>query len=394
MKYWMGLVLAGCALVAIEELPPEAPSLASRPAPTATRKRMQVLRSEVQQTQALIQRLRWADSLPARLASEADHGRAVGAPPEIQDSAVAGIRRRLSREWTSLSTVDPHVLFGYYVQFRDQGEAPGVPTAPLSSSVPETMAGTVGGRPYCVTLALIARRDLARPMYARVMAPYRSESLYGLIGACRPFVEFGLPGPRIAEWLKDGGIAFAQADAAAQPDNPLTRAFRSWRPVPESAMWWTIPSSDVVLDGCFAGRSEMCRRIALGALQGVDAFGTHHDDGAARFVTERAPFYRVGDAHAMTAFGYPGRYLLADLERAYGPDEFRRFWTSNEDVPQAFQDAFGMDMGDWIVQWARANLYHYRAGPSLPRSAAGGGLLLLALCGTIAGAWATKRRVA
>ncbi len=396
MKYWIGLVAVGCALVAIHELPPEAPYFSARPLPTATHRRMETLRTEVQRNQALLQRLRWTDSLSTLLLKDAQGGVAVGGPAWLPERIRHDIRQRLMGEKARLRPADANVLFGYYVQPWNQSAAPDVPTAPLDGPAPETLAGTVDGQPYCITLVLTKGRLVRDGRYVGIFrGAWSAGPMSSTMGACRPFVQFGLPGPRIADWLKKGGIAFAQA---ATPPAQSDAGMPPWMAAPRPTTWRTLGSPHVLLDGCFSGHEDACLHVALEGLPRTGLPGTAPgnsvDDAVARFVTARTSFYRVGGAHWLSAFGFPSRYLLSDLERQFGPKAFGRFWTSQENVPQAFHDAFGMKMGDWLAQWARANTYHYRSSPSLPRDAAVGGFLLLAVCGAIAGAWATKRSVA
>jgi len=392
MRHWIEVVAVGCALVAIGQLPPEAPGAVVRPAPTALAGRRHQLGMDVERTRALLQRLRWADSLPPLLASGATGGVDVGGPPELADSTLMGIRDRVEVERGELGVIDPDMLFGYYIQFPDQGapSAGGVP--PLGAG---NMAGTVDGRPYCITVTRISRNLLATGIYARhpQITPYAPGSRTGLLGACGPFVQFGLPGSHVAAWLKNGGIAFAYGGDPASSALPDLWLPRSTVPAFARTEMRTIPGPALHLDACLAGRDSACLEIALRGAQDVGSPGASSSDSVARFVANRSPFYLLRAGRQTSSFGEPGLYLLADLEREFGPAAFRRFWTSNQDVPTAFRNAFGLDMGHWLVRWTADHVYHYRAGPSLPRSAVAGSILLVLLCGGIAGAWATRRSV-
>ncbi len=407
MKHWLGLAVAGCALVAIHELPPRTMEYGSRPAPTPTMTRVQRLTADVYRTEGLYQRLRWADSLPALLAADARDGVAVGGPPQLGDSVLAAIRDRVAAERAQMGPLDPEMLFGYYVQPAEQDAPSGLRGVPYQSSFPETMAGTVDGRPYCASVAVVDGAQLSDAFYVkdRFMSPNALGSWRAFLGACRPFLRFGLPGPRIAAWLKRGGISFAEGGTAAATDEAVTfystpkghtlMAIAQLHGAASGESWasrWTIPGPDLPLDRCLAGRADACLQLAL--HEPASRLDAVFSDATDSFIADRSPFYRVGGAYTAWVFGYTERYLLADLQQQFGPAAFQRFWTSDEDVPTAFHDAFGVDMGTWLVRWTRANLYTYRAGPSLPRSAAFGGFILLVLCGAIAGRWATKRRVA
>ena len=92
-------------------------------------------------------------------------------------------------------------------------------------------------------------------------------------------------------------------------------------------------------------------------------------------------------------FRFEGRYLLADLEREFGPEAFTRFWTSDADVPVAFEQAFGMPLETWIMGWVESTAFTRTPGPGMPFSAKLGGLLTLMLFAAIVGAWARGRTV-
>ncbi len=48
----------------------------------------------------------------------------------------------------------------------------------------------------------------------------------------------------------------------------------------------------------------------------------------------------------------PGEWWLSDLIRDQGREKFARFWTSSASFEQAFQVAFGEDLGAWTHRWS------------------------------------------
>ena len=89
-----------------------------------------------------------------------------------------------------------------------------------------------------------------------------------------------------------------------------------------------------------------------------------------------------------------GSYLLADLEAEFGPDAFQRFWSSEEDFEVAFERAFGIGSGEWMVGWTRGVSGSFPATPRLARSASSGSMLLIGVLLGLAYVRARKRLLA
>lgn len=75
-------------------------------------------------------------------------------------------------------------------------------------------------------------------------------------------------------------------------------------------------------------------------------------------------------------------------------EALRAFWTSEDAVETAFETAFGVSVEMWVMSWIDRNFDEIRRGPALTQSARFGGLLVIMLCGLIAGLWGRGRRVA
>ena len=50
-------------------------------------------------------------------------------------------------------------------------------------------------------------------------------------------------------------------------------------------------------------------------------------------------------------FGSRQSYLLAERVHSLGREQFARFWTSNETVPKAFEQAAGESLDKWTSHW-------------------------------------------
>jgi hypothetical protein len=92
--------------------------------------------------------------------------------------------------------------------------------------------------------------------------------------------------------------------------------------------------------------------------------------------------------------GYFDAHMIADLANEFGRERFQRFWTSEAPLAEAFEDAFGVDMGEWNLQRVSELVEIRRAGPAVRMGEGVGAFLLFSLFAVIAGAWARRRRVA
>ena len=59
-------------------------------------------------------------------------------------------------------------------------------------------------------------------------------------------------------------------------------------------------------------------------------------------------------------------YALSDLVVEFGTDRFAAFWTSEQPVPEAFTDAFGLSLSEWLQKWAVNQFGPIRNGPGVP----------------------------
>ena len=85
--------------------------------------------------------------------------------------------------------------------------------------------------------------------------------------------------------------------------------------------------------------------------------------------------------------------FLSDLLIDMGPERFGRFWTSSGELEVAFEDAFGVAIENWTMQWARSQIGVPRRGPSAPR----GSVVLSLIVGVVfvggGAAYASRREV-
>ncbi|NIP82261.1 MAG: hypothetical protein GWM90_24795, partial [Gemmatimonadetes bacterium] len=82
-------------------------------------------------------------------------------------------------------------------------------------------------------------------------------------------------------------------------------------------------------------------------------------------LTREGPVAHVESPFPDEAFAGLDRTILGALLTEFGPDSFRRFWTSDDDVGSAFQAAFGLPAGDWVHRWVTERLGVVEAGPGV-----------------------------
>jgi hypothetical protein len=139
---------------------------------------------------------------------------------------------------------------------------------------------------------------------------------------------------------------------------------------------------------CLAGEASACERV----LTSEDEMRAWNASIEAT-IEEASPLAHATRYYPNPLFTHEERYMLADIERAFGPDAFARFWTSDADVPEAFQDAFGTSLGSWVRDWAQERVGVHRAGPALRAGAPFWIVLTLMLFGAAATLAGTRRRV-
>jgi len=389
MKSWIGLVLAGCALVAVATLPPRAPRIDGRATSSAAERRAAALGSEVRRDHELLKRLRWQDSLPPLVIRRAVDGVAVVAPRQFPDSVLAAIRSQVMDEKKELGRTDPDVLFGYVFQPNDQSAQPGIHTRATYGPWPDVMAGEAEGHPYCLAVVEVGRRTLDRPDGLRnSMRWYLGSHRTEMMDVCRLVLRYGLPGTHVTSWLKAGASSFALSQGRASG----ARVWRTqWNGTSSAvlAQWLAHLSPSGPLRACLARRTEACLREA----RVIHPQDSSRSVAIGVFIQTHSDFLRASSPGS-PPFSLAGGFLFADLEREFGSDAFGRFWRSNKSVQRAFHDAFGMNMDTWLLRWTARNLPTYRPGPSLAGMTTLGFLLLLGLCGGAAAVATARRSVA
>lgn len=427
MKHWIGLTVSGLALIAAWKLPPEV--LSPRPAqfqlPEETRYNR--LKGELTEASEIVTRLRLDRAISQEVLREESGGFAVLYPEGVDEAelkariealggTLEGYRRGtwdgperetivaltkvtfsdearrafedgLRREVQGLDRRSD-VAFGYaFVDPRRFAVDTHAPPRRLGSI--ETYVGVREGRAYCMrvqTDSWFDDNDLIRA--SRAFDGSRWQTGVSTLAYCRPFVRFGMPGPHILAWLRDGALNFtARSPDVVDREGPETIRRRRYFGVESRANFGGFRGQSIEVDRCLAGIPEGCTRTF------TDPAILRGGDGGLRIV-DATNALGLGTLGWNTPFGMWDDYLLGDLEAEFGADAVAAFWTSDRPVAEAFKDAFDTELGDWAVTWVERQFGIQPPGPRLSRTAALGGLLTVMLMGAWAGAWARRRTVA
>lgn len=253
-------------------------------------------------------------------------------------------------------------------------------------------AGTVEGRPYCATV---------RSAYAyRSVFHHAREDQAHPLQLCRFWARYGPPGSEVDRWIRAGAAHFMTFERDRMPsylEELLAREAR--RGLFGSLEMEERVQAPAPTEACLDGRFDVCGALLLDTLR-WDRLAHRRAGHVGEWWTAFDSVRAVSSAFAATAtsdgaepFGLATPLLMHDLERAMGPERFRRFWTSELPVEQAFEEAFEERPGEWVHGWLTGYFGTHRAGPRLEASAVGFGLLLMVLAAGVAVGLARRREV-
>jgi len=383
MKHWLGVVLLGVGLIAAWLLPVDY-RMTRRARPEVVdpvQERFLGVQHEVLVEAGRLSRLRRLDSLTALLEPPSVAGSpvTVGLPPGLPPDEVAVFEARLGREvqeHASIAAAD----VGVFVILVPPPEAPGALRRERQAD--EFYAGEHRGRPYCMAVRVAweeSRGILVRGGWDGSMGPGGPS----VTGPCAYFLRYGAPGPRVAEWLRDG--SFERGSRRAVSTAWIEDRVQERMPFGMS----TFASWDVSIPGqrCIRGELEVCRDIFLHPERGELTVAGRIARGVPElWLTERT--------NPRRAFALADLALFADLEEEFGGERFARFWTSEKEVTAAFEEAFGLSPERWIRGWGSGYYGTEWRGYEAGLGHWGVTLLLVAAALTIAAAAAHRRQVA
>lgn len=209
-----------------------------------------------------------------------------------------------------------------------------------------------GGR--CAAIAHLGKESTNPRQIAGVLESEVAAQQF--LGPCAFYRAFGVPGHEVDSWLRERGWAFAREatwQQRAQPVN-LTAELFGMAPSPIETLLSVGTSLPLLVEmsapavGCAAGYLAECGRTSRGWQPRARPAMWRGN-----ILVRNYPNLSLESNYYMSHFGFGRREssLLADMVRTLGPERFRRFWTSSEQVPIAFEKASGESLDRWTSRW-------------------------------------------
>jgi hypothetical protein len=196
-----------------------------------------------------------------------------------------------------------------------------------------------------------------------------------LLGPCAYYAAFGTPGPFVRRWLINGGWQYALEGSWTKA--PLLGEILEDSSIfkgPSRAMNYLNVESGAA--ECIKGALDRCERaVATRPVMRVQQ----------RISGLTAPFTLGRQRYYAGLIGYQAGDFLADAVRELGHERFRKFWTSTDSLPAAFERATGERWGAFIQRWMIMRYGEVHPGPRMSGYAVvtSSILVLLALAATM-----------
>lgn len=266
---------------------------------------------------------------------------------EWRDSARQGsLARALRQAWGDLGLDVTKVAVGVVVLdratirewARGLSLPPGEPVA--FYVLPDSLAPT-----SCVAMVLAPPTRSRAPQDLRAIART-------WFGPCAYYARFGIPAPRVRQWLETRGLDLARIpdwSREGEPRPPLPGLLPSGPG--KSWYWWSLYLMPSSAAGCLAARAARCRAAV--------AFGDGVPSAvAATFVPQLDQQWRL-DRQYLPG----GERFLGAVVREVGARRFQEFWRTTLPVDSALTIALGHPVGEWTARWERSVAAPPRFGP-------------------------------
>lgn len=376
LTHWLATVALSWVLIAAWRLPLDSVRPGSRTF-SEEEVRHRELEGELRLARTALDQVRRANRLPGEVLAPGEDGVTVSIP---EDDAVTAQERMRLRDMvrSEVPQLDPGMRVAYAYDTGTAGES-GLSMAQLFRV--ETYLGVDARGPYCIQVVVTRPGSLSGVVHEDLEGGGWSRWTRSLLGPCTFYAEYGIAGDGIQEWLDAGGVNFAFGSRDEQTLRWPTPPRRSFLGVGLSGR------GGLDVERCLTGQPEVCEAVFL---RPRDADPTLRGQSA---LAIRSPVFFAGSARS-GPFPAENWFLLDDLEREFGRDAFQRFWTSGEDVRSAFQAAFGVDLGEWLIRWLDNGPGIEPATPAATLASTLQGLLTIALMTGLATAWQWRRQVA
>lgn len=363
IKHFAGLVAAGFALVAIWTLPPETDFRETWSLDRAEEVRLNRLERALRDQGEILRRVQWAEALTPRIVEDGTEPAQIILPEAhgLAETQTQRLQAMLDRDIAAL-TGEPQMRFALAWVDKESGHYPGMGIGGRPRT--EYYAGSRDGEAYCLTLHATDPESVVRYVSAYLTDGPRRAPATNLMGLCGWYVEYGTPSASIADWITQGAAVFALERGEAEDIRTYPTRFVF------GGRWDRLP---IQTQGCQAGSLEACTKVFLDPKVGSSIQQRYE-----RIFEESPLTWSAINANVENVSEFEA-YLLHDLATEFGRDAFARFWTSDLPVLEAFEDAFGVTAGEWMVDWMDRTRGVEKAGPGLARSASTGSVLTLML---------------
>ncbi len=359
MKLWAGGVALVCLIAALVYLPPKgAPKwLSGRPyslpAEAQQRLRARQLAFEWQEVNGKLLGVSYRDRFGPLLAERQGRNQAGPALVIEADSATRNfgepqVRAAIDSAWARLGIGLSKISVGILLRPASPPGKVRHPFAELSGLGAIYLLPDSVDRATCLVVS-----GLPRFVTDRTFRPSGDLADWAiqLLGPCAFYARFGVPGPRVEQWL-----AARSFDVAISPswDRPMQHSYQlilwMFRNPAQQDWWWngvySYPASTLA---CFAGRPEDCRL-------GLARFD-HGGQGRRPKVVVPPDAWQSSRVNLIGAHSY-----LASIVGTVGVDRFQEFWTTSLPVDSALTLAVQKPVGEYTVSWLRGFSYPPRFG--------------------------------
>jgi hypothetical protein len=222
------------------------------------------------------------------------------------------------------------------------------------------------------------------------------ERMRQLVGVCSFYAAFGLPGPRIEQWLREHNFLSAQESNWERGRPPIDEVPVEF--IRDTTGRMTLSIGDLLgaLSEGLRGPTDRStirqRACAHGDLARCTEMVFHPE----RMLTTPP----LGPAYSVAATGdwqpnwLEPRWFLADVVRWGGRERFARFWRSPLPLDSAFAAGIGMPLDRWTAGWLRNRYSRTRFGPGVPLGTWLLGVGIAGLAALVALVLAGRRQVA
>lgn len=399
---WVWAVVA-CIGLASWQLPPDAPK---PPRPSTSSPLQQPRTAMDEAANALSGRmtalndelrvLRVTDSLRSVMAQSGpltiDLARRPVLPSDPVDANAAffrarvreGIHRNIDREISELPG-EQKMKVGVFAIPIWQGSHPGVGVSRYSGG--GSVLLFTGDEPACVVTRTTDDRSqgIALQLASGPWRWYDEDESFAtnILGPCRYYAAYGLPGAEVSKWMATGGAAFAMSPSGPNIVTPFDRRRLFGHRYPSVSL---LPA----VEACLAGRMSNCASVVM-PRQALSGRGESASKSKADHPERVYSWRRYREA--FDRFGGNESRLVADIESEFGPERFQAFWSSDEPMDVAFAASFGLPLGEWIHGWLEAQLTPDKLGPGLSLGTLIISLALISFCVSIVFAAARRRQV-